>query len=232
MLRLHTIANCYRPGKIQHGFAREGLVRFGSSYILRSPPKTAPRESPTPLIFVSAKSWDVDSGRGMDLISSMLAETGFTCLQTDLGLPDPQTRSNSTSMMNWFEGELRSAVRLSMIPFPPIIFGRSAGCLIAQTYISSNPATGLVLLSPPANNTELGSVQAHDNSPILPTPLGEFDFEPYFPIMVMATSERMKVLKGLNRLAKNPEVDKFTVNTLEGQQAYSDIQNWLDKLGV
>lgn len=128
--------------------------------------------------------------------------------------------------------ELRSAVRLCMIPFPPVVFARSAGCLIAQTYISSNPASGLVLISPPADNVELEGAHGQDGSPMLPNTLTEFDFEPYFPIAVMATPERMKILEGSNRLVREPEVDKLTVHDLEGQQAFNDIQNWLDKLGI
>ncbi|KAF5356047.1 hypothetical protein D9756_003906 [Leucocoprinus leucothites] len=229
---LHLPTNCWRRGFGRHSFAKQSTVRFKSSYVLRSPPRTAPRESPTPLVFVSAKAWDTDSEQGMTTLSSMLAEQGFTCLQTDLALPDPQTRNNSASMMKWFENELRSAVRLSMIPFPPVVFARSAGCLIAQTYISSNPATGLVLLSPPANNVEMASTHCQYGLPILPTHLAEFDFEPNFPIAVMATLARMRVLEKLNRLTRDSQVDMFTVDSLEGQQAYNNIQNWLDKLGI
>ncbi|KAF9452616.1 hypothetical protein P691DRAFT_803732 [Macrolepiota fuliginosa MF-IS2] len=134
--------------------------------------------------------------------------------------------------MKWFEDELRSAVRLCMIPFPPVIFARSAGSLIAQTYISSNPASGLVLISPPVNNTELENLRGRDGPPLLATKLTEFDFEPYFPIAVIANPERMRILGKANRLVQEPEVDKFTVDDLEGQQAFKEVQNWLDKLGI
>lgn len=135
-------------------------------------------------------------------------------------------------MMKWFEDELRSAVRLCMIPFPPVVFARSAGSLIAQTYISSNPASGLVLISPPVKNAELEHIRGQDGSPLLATKLTEFDFEPYFPIAVIADPGRMRTLEKTNRLVQEPEVDKFTVDDLEGQQAFKDIQNWLDKLGI
>ena len=51
--------------------------------------------------------------------------------------------------------ELMSIIRLSTLPFPPVIVARGCTCLIAQTYISSNPASGLVLISPPVSNREL-----------------------------------------------------------------------------
>ncbi|KXN89877.1 hypothetical protein AN958_04881 [Leucoagaricus sp. SymC.cos] len=226
----HSLANCWRSNL--HPTYRPLFSRFKSTYILRSPPKSAPRECPTPLVFVSAKAWDADSERGMTMLSSMLAERGFTCLQTDLTLPDPQTRSNSSSMMKWFEDELRSAIRMCMIPFPPVLFARSAGCLVAQTYISSNPASGLFMLSPPTGNAELESLRSRDDLSMLPTRLVEFDFEPYFPIAIMATLKHMDALKKSNRLVQVQQVDKILVDDLEGQQTFDHIQNWLDKLGI
>jgi hypothetical protein len=128
--------------------------------------------------------------------------------------------------------ELRSMFRLSTIPFPPVIFARASGCLIGQTYVSSNPASGLVLISPPGNNVELQGVMGQDNLPILPTQLSEFDFEPHFPIAVLAKPGQMRALAEFNRLVRAPEVDKLTVDDLEGQQALNAIDNWLDQLGI
>ncbi|EKM83749.1 hypothetical protein AGABI1DRAFT_66672, partial [Agaricus bisporus var. burnettii JB137-S8] len=219
------LANVFKPRPLV-------FTRHRSSCIVRSPPKTAPRESPTPLVFVSAKNWDVESDKGMTVISSLLSEKGFTCLQNDLALPDPQTRADSSAMLKWFESELRSTIRLSTIPFPPVIFARASGCLIGQTYVSSNPATGLVLISPPRNNAELQGIMGHDKLPILQSQLSEFNFEPHFPIAVIAKPGQMKTLEEFNRLVRAPEVDKITVDDLEGQRALDGIHNWLDQLGV
>jgi len=112
------------------------------------------------------------------------------------------------------------------------MFARSAGCLIAQTYISSNPAMGLFLLSPPLNNIEMESSHSQDGSPILPTRLTEFNFEPLFPIAIMATLERMDLLVKSNQLAQALMVHKYVVKCLQGQQAYNDVQNWLDDIGI
>jgi hypothetical protein len=128
--------------------------------------------------------------------------------------------------------ELRSIFRLSTIPFPPVIFARASGCLIGQTFVSSNPATGLVLISPPGNNAELKCIMGQDNLPILPTQLSEFDFEPHFPIAVIARPGQMRTLEEFNRLVRAPEVDKLTVDDLEGQQALDVIHTWLDQLGI
>jgi len=119
-----------------------------------------------------------------------------------------------------------------MISFPPVVFARSAGCLIAQTYISSNPAMGLFLLSPPLNNMEMESSRSQDGLPVLPTRLTEFNFEPFFPIAIMATSERMKHLMKSNQLARASAVHKYVVKCLQGQRAYNDVQDWLDDIGI
>lgn len=111
-----------------------------------------------------------------------------------------------------------------MTAFPPVIFARSSACLIAQTYISSNPATALFLISPPPTN---------DNTKgRLPTRLKEFDFEPKFPIAVMASPTEMNVLTRESRLAKDEGVDKFTVENTEGQDAFVRAETWLDELGI
>jgi len=119
-----------------------------------------------------------------------------------------------------------------MLSFPPVVFARSAGCLIAQTYISSNPAMGLFLLSPPLNNIEMESSRSQDGLPALPTRLTEFNFEPFFPIAIMATAERMELLMKSNQLAQASAVRKYVVKSLQGQQAYNDVQNWFDNIGI
>ncbi|GLB36306.1 hypothetical protein LshimejAT787_0305940 [Lyophyllum shimeji] len=194
------------------------------STIVRRPPRSAPREAPTPLVFVSAKDWDATSNNGVSFLSSMLAEKGYTCLQTNLSVPDESLKDSAHVMRN-FETSLRQEIRLSTIPFPPIIFARSLACLIAQTYISSHPASGLFMISPPVSNSSVSKLQ-------LPTDLPEFDFEPEFPVAIMATAQEMELLRARHRLGRDPGVDLITVPDVEGPQALAAIEKWLDELGV
>ncbi|KII94331.1 hypothetical protein PLICRDRAFT_100150 [Plicaturopsis crispa FD-325 SS-3] len=206
-----------------------------TSYILRTPPRSAPREVPTPLVFLSARAWDEDSGEGMTALASMFAEKGFTCIETDFALPSSPSSPSSTSsalnadaLMQHFDDEMKSVVRLSMIPFPPVIIARSAGALVAQRYISSNPASGLILISPPASN------KAAAERGLFPgdAPLREFDFEPKFPIAIMATPREMKMLRSEHRLGQDPGVDKIVVQATDGQEAFTKMELWLDELGI
>ena len=126
--------------------------------------------------------------------------------------------------------ELASHIRLLAIPFAPVIVARAAGTLIAQTYISSFPASALLLISPPPSNSALA---ASDRS-LLPTTLPDFDFEPRFPLAVMATEKERPALEKDSRLWKDPDVDKLVVEdeaALTGQEGLVKVEQWLDELG-
>ncbi|OCH84285.1 hypothetical protein OBBRIDRAFT_815523 [Obba rivulosa] len=197
-----------------------------TTYILRTPLPSAPREVPTPLVFVSSSKWDPSSRRGMTAFASLFAERGYTCLEVDLG--PPGATADSQELMQSFENELSSHIRLAAIPFAPVIIARSGSTLIAQTYISSHPASGLLLISPPASNTDVPDS-------LLTSPLPEFNFEPKFPCAIMCTEDEAKVLAKSHRLWHKPAVDKFVVRdtkAMDGQDGFNHIQNWLDDIGV
>ncbi|KAJ3776939.1 hypothetical protein FB446DRAFT_719706 [Lentinula raphanica] len=202
-------------------FARPPRVGFRSqsSFIIREPPSSAPRIVPTPLIFVSATSWDKTSSRqGFSVLAQMYAEKGYTCLDTDLSLPVGVDKISALDMMQHFESELSTIVKTSSNPFPPILFARNATCLITQTYISSHPASGLVLISPPSSN------HAHG--------LPEFNYEPQFPIVVVDTPRGMERLQAENRLVKENRVHRIVVDDVEGQEAFVRMEEWMDEIGI
>jgi len=215
---LHSSSLAYSLS-LRHGSSRQ------SSFIIRPASRAALRESPTPLVFISAGEWDPDTRTGMTEWASMFPEKGFTCIQTDLTMPESPAE-DSEALMHHFETQLRSNIRLTMSAFPPVIFARASAGLIAQTYISSNPASGLFLVSPPPTNAAV-----HEKG-LLPTPLKEFDFEPRFPIAVMASSAEMDVLQRESRLATDEGVDRLTVQSVDGQEAFVKADTWLDELGI
>ncbi|KAG5654755.1 hypothetical protein H0H81_003763 [Sphagnurus paluster] len=111
------------------------------------------------------------------------------------------------------------------MPFPPVIFARSLGCLIAQTYISSHPASALCLISPPPSNTSLSKSK-------FPTNLPEFNFEPKFPLSFMAAAKELEVLRAQHRLGDDPGVDMLSVPDVESPEALAAVEKWLDELGI
>ncbi|KAI0765887.1 hypothetical protein BD413DRAFT_159817 [Trametes elegans] len=196
-----------------------------TAYLLRTPPASAPREVPTPLVFVSSSGWDAKSRDGMSTYASWYAERGYTCLEIDLA--KPRDVATSEALMKHYESELASHIRTLAIPFAPVIVSRAGSTLIAQTYISSHPATGLLLISPPPSN-------AVAPPGLLPTPLPEFDFEPRFPCAVMCTQREQGALEE-NRLWRDPDVHKIVVEderAVVGQEGVVKIEQWLDEIGV
>ena len=115
-----------------------------------------------------------------------------------------------------------------MTPFAPVFIARSTACLVTQKYISSYPASGIVLISPPTSNEDAKA----DGK--LPGPLEEFIYEPKFPIAILDTPERLQELKKKNRLCREPGpfVDTVPVERLEGQPLLEAVDKWLDELGV
>ncbi|KAJ3936374.1 MAG: hypothetical protein NXY57DRAFT_886089 [Lentinula lateritia] len=205
--------------------ARSCFQRPISSFFVREPSSSASRIVPTPLVFVSATQWDQSSSRqGFAVLAQMYSEKGYTSLDADLSL---SADASSVNKMQDFESELKSVVRASFNPFPPVFFARGAACLITQTYISSNPASGLVLISPPTSNHSLLSTS------LLSHALPEFDFEPKFPITIVDTPQGMANLQVAgNRLAKDDRVDRIVVNDVEGQDAFVKIEQWMDEIGI
>ncbi|KAF7306677.1 hypothetical protein MIND_00459300 [Mycena indigotica] len=193
--------------------------------IVRTPPANAPRECPTPLLFVSAAKWDADSAKGIDSLSTVLTSKGFTCIHSDLS---PKTTTECpTALIDGFVHELKSELRLSGYAsfFPPVIFGRAGASLIAQAYISSNPVSAMMLMGNiPAKNAEVPKT-------LLSAPLEEFNFEPKFPISLLTTPQHMQHLLEHNRLAR-AGVSRYAVDELDGQEALLKIEEWLDKLGI
>lgn len=120
---------------------------------------------------------------------------------------------------------LRSAIRSAMIPFAPVIIARSAACVIAQTYVSSNPAIGIFLVVPDASSQAVPTK-------LLPTTLEEFPFEATFPIAVMGTHAEMDALKSRGLLAKESTVDLIETSDLSDHAFLTKLESWLDSLGI
>ncbi|KAK0233468.1 hypothetical protein IW262DRAFT_84256 [Armillaria fumosa] len=201
-------------------FVRRSL----STCRIREPSSHSSRIAPTPLVFVSASKWDPRALR-MPVHASFFLDKGFMCVEVDISPPEPSSPQNSADLMNYFEAELQGTMRLSMIPFPPVFFARHAASLIVQTYISSNPASGVVLLSPPASNAEVSKA-------LLPTPLEEFNFEPHFPIAIVSESVEMERLRAMNRLARSPGVETIVASDVDGHDTFNCIERWFDTLGI
>ncbi|KAG9015615.1 hypothetical protein FRB90_004723 [Tulasnella sp. 427] len=150
----------------------------------------------------------------------MLAEHGYTGVEVDLEVPSPRP-ATSDRLVGAFSKELASQIRLSGQMFKPCIISHGVGgSLVAQTYIESNNASGLVLISPAVDN--------HEALHLLPSPLEEFTYEPNFPILVVDTPERIELHEQRNRLVKEGLVDMAVVPQLIEKNVFNAVAKWLD----
>ena len=168
--------------------------RLESTWVHHSPSPSAPREVPTPLILLSASRW---SGEGKSAESLAAFVTHFalrgwsvSCLDLD---PAELPVDDSEKMLSALESELSAQLgRLNASPFPPLMMARNLSTLIAETYVSSNALSGLVLLDPPVSAEDASKKQTAPAC--LPTPLPPFTYEVTFPCLVAWSAERAKEL--------------------------------------
>ncbi|CAE6471484.1 unnamed protein product [Rhizoctonia solani] len=198
-----------------------------TKYMLRNPSPSAPREVPRPLVIVSAEQWDAGSRDGMQDFAAMYAERGYTTLEIDLAPPPPgdQVGKTSEALIEYLTKDLASHVRLAAIPFPPVIIARAGTCIVAQSYIESNPAYALALIEPPISNSSCVPK-------LLPTPTKEFTFEPRFPIAMISASSKIREHRIVREGEKEGWVDLLDVKDLEGGGALIEIEKWMDSIGV
>lgn len=87
--------------------------------------------------------------------------------------------------------ELKKQLRQSSSPFPPLLFAYGLNTLIAQTYVSSHPLSGLVLVHPPLSIADASK----SRKDLLKGQHQEFDYEPFFPIAILGNRKRAEELE-------------------------------------
>ncbi|KAK4705879.1 hypothetical protein P7C70_g301, partial [Phenoliferia sp. Uapishka_3] len=120
-------------------------------------------------------------------------------------------------------------------PFPPLLISSHLSTLLAQSYVSSHPLSGLLLHSP------IQATAVHKSHPsIFSTgPLAEFDFEPNFPVGIMWDSKGAEEegLRSGNWLVDefSAEEDRGEVRVLRGgkdKEGWKEVLEWMDESGL
>ncbi|KAI3481633.1 hypothetical protein L1887_55765 [Cichorium endivia] len=185
MLRLATIPLSLRSAT-RLASAPRLSCRLKSTLTVVPASSSAPREVPTPLLFLTASKW-TSSPPAPEAYSKWIqhfSAQGYESLLLDLDPDQPVSElKDSAKLMEVFEKDAIDTLRQSgkTPPFPPIMITGGPASLIAQTYVSSRPLTALQLIDPPINNAYLRK----DRPKLLPTELAEFDFEATFPVRVV-----------------------------------------------
>ncbi|GHJ84222.1 hypothetical protein NliqN6_0624 [Naganishia liquefaciens] len=208
-----------------------------TKFLVRNPSEVAPRECPTPLILLRAKGIagdeTTDSSSWAKDWAAMFAERGYTAVEVDI--ESGSSSGTAAERMNGMVSELAHQVRLLAIPFPPVIISHSSSTLLSQAYISDNPASGIVLVSPPVDNASIASSTEPEN--LLP----EFNFEPHFPVLVVASSDLAERLRTSNRLVRDyaprgigrggKGVSFEEVQDPTSERTRMTIERWMDRCG-
>ncbi|TIC74740.1 hypothetical protein E3Q00_01622 [Wallemia mellicola] len=183
---------------------------------------SAPRASPYPLVFIrTPQSWGEDQ-KEFQSTQGLLIQKGFGCLEI---FCDEHTGSTSKEILKKMADDVQQRIRLAAIPFPPVLFAKGLGTLVAETHISDFPVSGVVLINPPLIEDEKSP-----NESALPSPVEPFNYEAFPRIGIMDKLANVEKLEK-HRLA-NSDADLILYNGDYGeQQSLYEVERWLDDKG-
>ncbi|GAA5835630.1 hypothetical protein JCM11251_002982 [Rhodosporidiobolus azoricus] len=191
------------------------------------------RELALPLAFVSVKGWDKEGLLGWESWTKAFSQKGYSSLLCEVDPMHAVARLGSPSLI--LAALERELVRLLQdpahsSPFPPLLFTHGPSSLLAETYVSSHPLSGLCLVSPtPASSAH--AILPHMFQP----PLDEFNYEPGFPIAVVDQGGRTAKEHRLAREFAEEEDDEALVRIIDARrddQGWQEVQDWMDENGL
>ncbi|THH07091.1 hypothetical protein EW145_g3622 [Phellinidium pouzarii] len=208
----------------------------GTLIVKHNPAPGAPRLAPTPIVLIGSTDLECDGGAFLafgDTLCSEASFRGFSCFQFDLAYKRAENADiNAKEIMDRLASHLRSLISTAEAPFPPVLYARQLGCLIAQTYVSSYPVSALILDSPPLSCGSLSSWPGLNER--FPLPLPEFTYEPKFPILVMERRSAGGVLKNSRLAIEGADYTEVCENRLENgviPNRSRAVEQWIDELG-
>ncbi|GAA6002465.1 hypothetical protein JCM10207_001135 [Rhodosporidiobolus poonsookiae] len=210
--------------------ARHGLRRLSSVRVVRS---CADRELAQPLAFLSVQGWPQSQLADWEDWATRFSKEGYSSLLLNL---DPAAALNNSDSSSALLAELeREMVRLlrdpaNSSPFPPLLFASQASSLVAETYVSSHPLSGLCLVEPTP------APVAHEQLPsVFSSLVDDFNYEPGFPIAVVGAERSTD--RQEHRLLKEFEEEDgegLVQRVVWGSNAthgWSRLRDWMDENG-
>lgn len=106
-----------------------------------------------------------------------------------------------------------------------MLFAQSSASLVAQTYVSSHPLSGLFLAWPTVPSK--ARLEAPD---LFPTDLEEFTYEPNFPLMAQFARERDLVESRFSRLSETDDMGFLRTSVAKDErEALEQAKRWLEE---
>ncbi|KAG2175055.1 hypothetical protein INT43_006117 [Umbelopsis isabellina] len=133
--------------------------------------------------------------------------------------------------------DLAKCIQKDLSFFPPVIIANGVCTNVAERYIESHPATGLVLVDPATADkiAQMALQELHTSN----YAMDECTYEPQFPILLIHDNQETSTP---HRLQMDPNVDKVVLASgvnpneyIDGKvwkDAYQSTVNWLDEMGM
>ncbi|KAM0749211.1 hypothetical protein T439DRAFT_326955 [Meredithblackwellia eburnea MCA 4105] len=189
------------------------------------------RQMAQPIAFLSVKGWDKDGIESWGKWASLFAKAGYESCLVEVDPKEAKESScSSKELLEKLEAELSSLLQnpSSPSPFPPLLISSHLSSLLSQTYVSSHPLSGLLLLSP----TPVSALHSSHSS-IFPTEVEEFNYEPTFPLgLILEDGE--KLCERWEELKDEDEVRVAWVDEgdAKGKKGFQKCVKWMDQVGL
>ncbi|CAM0140083.1 unnamed protein product [Umbelopsis sp. WA50703] len=195
-------------------------------------PTKALRKLPTPLVFLEGLGTP-EKGTWQDKFS----ELGYTSTAVYLTAEPTGLGQSLGDVVRALSKDLAKCIQKDLSFFPPVIIANGVCTNIAERYIESHPATGLVLVEPAT--AEKIAEMALQELPSDNYAMEECTYEPQFPILLIHNTQESSMP---HRLQGDPNVDKVVLDSgvkpngfIDGKcwkDAYQSTAEWLDEMGM
>ncbi|KAI8581332.1 hypothetical protein K450DRAFT_232533 [Umbelopsis ramanniana AG] len=194
----------------------------------------AARKSPTPIVFLEGLGTPRMGWK--DTWQTRLADQGYNSTAIYLEPTTSGEQHEPAELVKSLSKELANCIQKDLSFFPPVVIAQGFCTHVAEKYVESHPASGLVLLTPMnvEQATKAGVKELRENA------LEGSIYEPEFPILLMSNKEHDNGKS--HRLHGDPNIDQIevehgddhngVVNGRTWNQACDHAAQWLDDIGL
>ncbi|KAJ2961707.1 hypothetical protein NQZ79_g3055 [Umbelopsis isabellina] len=195
----------------------------------------ASRKLPTPLVLLEGLGTPKDAWKGT--WQEKFSELGYTSTAVYLRAETTGMEQSLGDVVRALSKDLAKCIKKDLSFFPPVIIANGVCTNVAERYIESHPATGLVLVEPAT--AEKIAQMALQELPSSNYAMDECTYEPQFPILLIHDNQETSMP---HRLQADPNVDRVALDSgvnpndyIDGKawkDAYQSTVDWLDEMGM
>ncbi|KAI9280619.1 hypothetical protein BC943DRAFT_330767 [Umbelopsis sp. AD052] len=194
----------------------------------------AARKSPTPVVFLEGLGTPRSGWK--DTWQTKFADQGYTSTAIYLEPSTSGEQHEPAELLKSLSKELAKCIQKDLSFFPPVVIAQGFCTHVAEKYVESHPASGLVLLTPMnvEQATKAGVKELKTSA------LEGSLYEPEFPILLMSNKDNDNGPS--HRLHGDPNIDQVeveqgddhngVVNGRTWTNACNHATQWLDDVGL